>query len=354
MIDPIKVLSQLIAIPSFSTQEDATADYLVDLLTTQGFSPERYGNNVVARHQAAADDAPWILFNSHHDTVRPGPTWTRHPYDPTIVDGRLYGLGSNDAGGALVTMLCAFLALAKHDTLPANIMFAATAEEEISGNDGMAMLVRMGIVENITLALVGEPTGMHPAIAERGLIVLDCTAQGVSGHAARREGSNAIYKAIDDINWFQTYHFDRVSPTLGTVGMTVTQIEAGTQHNVVPDECRFVVDVRVTDQYTNEEVLEIITRNVAADVQPRSLRLRSSAIAADHPLVRVFLDKGRRPYGSPTMSDQSLLPAINKLKVGPGDSARSHTADEWIGVDEVCEAIPLLTSIMEQYLGVQS
>lgn len=353
-MDPIDILAQLIAIPSFSKQENGTADFLVDFLAAQGFSPERYGNNVVARHQAASADAPWVLLNSHHDTVRPGPTWTRNPHEPVIVDGRLYGLGSNDAGGALVTMLFTFLALAKHDTLQANVMFAATAEEEISGNDGMAMLVRTGVLDNVTLALVGEPTGMHPAIAERGLIVLDCTAQGISGHAARREGTNAIYKAIDDINWFRTYRFDRESPTLGTVGMTVTQIEAGSQHNVVPDVCRFVVDVRVTDQYTNEEVLDIITRNVAASVQPRSMRLRSSSIAEDHSLIRAFLDKGRRPYGSPTMSDQSLLPAIDKLKVGPGDSSRSHMADEWIGVDEVREAIPLLTSILEHYLGMQS
>jgi len=351
----LDLLQRLIATPSFAREESATADILASFLAERGVIVERIGNNVIARHRAASDHAPWMMLNSHHDTVRPGQGWTRDPFDPTIVGGKLYGLGSNDAGGPLMSMLATFLHLREHVSLPCNILFAATAEEEVSGTEGMALLAREGVLEGVTLALVGEPTRMQMAVAERGLIVLDCEAQGRTGHAARGEGVNAIYAAMPDIEWLRTYRFPKESPVLGRVGMTVTQIEAGSQHNVVPDRCRFVVDVRVTDAYTNEEVVAIVRDHVACTVTPRSLRLRPSAIPLDHPLVHIAAEMGMERYGSPTMSDQSLLPpGIASVKIGPGDSARSHTPDEYIGVDELHHGIETMIALCERYLGVSS
>lgn len=375
MTEYIELLQQLIATESFSRVEDKTADIIASFLSERGVAVERYGNNVVARHHAtstlatlasdraaasAADPAvafaaaPSLLLNSHHDTVRPGHGWTTDPLTPVLTDGNLFGLGSNDAGGALVTMLAAFMHLRSHAELSHNIVFAATAEEEVSGNDGMAMLVREGILDGVELALVGEPTEMKMAIAERGLLVLDCKSHGRTGHAARDEGINAIYSALRDIEWFRTHQFEKQSAILGPVKMTVTQIEAGSQHNVVPDQCHFVVDVRLTDVYTNEEALDCIRESVECVVTPRSMRLRPSFIPLDHPLVQVATDMNIERYGSPTMSDQSLLPTgLASVKIGPGDSARSHTPNEYIGVDELTNGIATMIELCERYLGVR-
>lgn len=363
MNEYIDLLQRLIATQSFSREEHKTADIIAAYLAERGVEVERYGNNVVARHRAAsAKDpaaasaaAPYLLLNSHHDTVRPGQGWATDPFTPVIADGKLFGLGSNDAGGSLVTMLATFLHLRSNAELSHNIMFAATAEEEISGTGGMELLARKGLLEGVSLALVGEPTQMQMAIAERGLIVLDCESNGRTGHAARNEGINAIYAAVRDIEWFRTYRFERQSSVLGPVTMTVTQIEAGSQHNVVPDSCRFVVDVRVSDVYTNEDVLEDIRERVECTVKPRSMRLRPSSIPLNHPIVQIAAGMNITCYGSPTMSDQSLLPpGIASVKIGPGDSARSHTPNEYIGTDEITHGIATTIELCERFLGVRS
>lgn len=342
----IELLKQLIATPSFSREEGATADIIEQVLRDAGANVERYGNNVVAWGGGARDA---VLLNSHHDTVQPGAGWTHDPFVPVLDNGRLIGLGSNDAGGALVMMLAAFLHFHKRTDLPVQLCFAATAEEEVSGQNGMAMLSREVFVEHpISFAIIGEPTGMQMAVAEKGLMVLDCVAHGRSGHAARNEGVNALYAALTDIEWFRTHRFERTSPVLGDVKMTITQIDAGSQHNVVPDRCHFVVDVRVTDAYTNAEVLEEIQRHTACEVTPRSMRLAPSSIPLDHPLVQAGISMGLATYGSPTMSDQSLLPeGVPSMKIGPGDSARSHTPDEWLGTQELEDGIATFITLLE-------
>ena len=348
------LLRVLIATPSHSTQESTTADVLEQWLHARGVDTERYGNNVVARH-VGGDDQPIILLNSHHDTVKPGGGWTSDPYTPTLRDGRLYGLGSNDAGGALVTMLATFVHLRQIPDLQYGIIVAATAEEEISGQHGMALLAR-DVLPPLHVALVGEPTQMQMAIAEKGLMVLDVIVHGVTGHAARDEGTNAIARALPIIDWFHTYQFDRPDSVLGTVKMTVTQINAGSQHNVVPDRCHLVVDVRIPGQYRHEDVLDVIRRHMAinadghVDLQPRSMRLRSSRIDADHPLVCLGHSMGLTSYASPTMSDQALLPiGVPSMKIGPGDSARSHTPDEYITLEELRSGIATLCTLLERY-----
>ncbi|MBC8125260.1 MAG: M20 family metallo-hydrolase [Candidatus Kapabacteria bacterium] len=343
----LELLQRLIATPSFSREEGATAEIIEDVLQEAGVKVKRYGNNVVAWGGDASK--PVLLLNSHHDTVRPGAGWTHDPHLPVTNDGKLFGLGSNDAGGALVMMLAAFLHFHNRTDLPMSLCFAATAEEEVSGENGMAMLTRDVFVERpINVAIIGEPTGMQMAIAEKGLMVLDCVARGRTGHAARNEGVNALYASLIDIEWFRTHRFERTSPVLGNVKMTVTQIEAGSQHNVVPDSCRFVVDVRVTDAYTNMEVLEEIQRHVACEITPRSMRLAPSSIPMDHPLVLAGIEMGLTTYGSPTMSDQSLLPPdVPSMKIGPGDSARSHTPDEWLGVQELEDGIETFIRLLE-------
>lgn len=354
--DAQELLQALIATSSPSTQEHATASLIEQWLQQRGVSTQRIGNNVVALH-GLAPNKPTLLLNSHHDTVRPGSGWTRDPITPLIEDGRLYGLGSNDAGGALVTMIAAFLYLRQFDDLSHGLVLAATAEEEISGNNGMALLTQelfTGVdAEHPTLdvALVGEPTQMQMAIAEKGLMVLDVVVHGRTGHAARNEGDNAITKTMPIIEWFHTYRFDRASDVFGDVKMTVTQITAGSQHNVVPDRCSLVVDVRIPGQYQHEDVLDVIRRHVDADVQPRSMRLRSSQIDADHPLVQRGYDLGLQSYASPTMSDQALLPlGVPSMKIGPGDSARSHTPDEYIELSELRDGITTLCTLLEGYL----
>ncbi len=340
----IQLLKQLIAKPSFSREERDTADLLERFLHDHGVSCSRLENNVWARNLHFDPAKPTILLNSHHDTVKPNPGYTRDPFLPEISDGKLFGLGSNDAGGCLVSLIATFLYFYKQEALSCNLILAATAEEEISGSAGIELL--MPLLGDLEFAIVGEPTEMHLAIAERGLMVLDCVSRGKAGHAARDEGENAIYNALDDLEWFRTYRFPKVSDLFGEVKMSVTIIQAGSQHNVVPAECRFTVDVRVTDLYRNEEVLEIIRAHVSSTVTPRSLRLKSSSIAIDHPIVRQGIALGRTTYGSPTTSDQALMD-IPSLKIGPGDSARSHMADEYIFVDEIRQGIDLYIKLLD-------
>lgn len=338
------LLQRLIATPSFSREEHDTAAIIASFLDEKGVAVQRLKNNVWASNRHFDPARPTVLLNSHHDTVRPNQGYTRDPFSPDIIDGKLYGLGSNDAGGALVGLMAAFLYFYEEENPVFNLVYAATAEEEISGKDGIELI--LNDLGKIDCALVGEPTQMHLAIAEKGLMVLDCVAHGKSGHAARNEGENALYKALDDIAWFRTFRFPLESEFLGPVKMSVTVIQAGSQHNVVPDACRFTVDVRVNECYTFEQVLEIIRAHVQCDVEPRSLRMRSSIIPREHPLVQSGLAMGRTVYGSPTTSDKALMP-FPALKIGPGDSARSHTADEFILVEEIREGIELYIKLLE-------
>lgn len=349
--ESIELLKQLIAIPSFSKEEDKTAETIATFLQKHGIAANRSGNNVWAINRNFDATKQTILLNSHHDTVKPNPGYTRDPFKPEIVDGKLYGLGSNDAGGPLVSLIAAFLYFYEQKDLPYNLVLAATAEEEISGTGGIEQIWKE--LPAIDFAIVGEPTLGHAAIAEKGLMVLDCVAKGRAGHAAREEGVNAIYQALADIEWFRTYQFLKVSPTLGKVKMSVTVIHAGQAHNQVPPECNFTVDVRVTDAYTLEEVLAIIQQHVTCEVRPRSLRLRSSGIDALHPLMRSVKQLGLQQYGSPTTSDQALIPTPS-IKIGPGDSARSHSADEFMYVEEIHKGIDLYIRLIQNINGCQS
>ena len=330
------VLEQLIALPAPSRNEGERADWIEQYLRERGAEPLREGNNVwcIGREQAAG--CPTLLLNAHIDTVKPAAGWQRDPFCPTREGDRLYGLGSNDCGGGLVCLLQAFRVLSRRDDLPWNLVYLASAEEEVSGRAGIESVIPL--LPPISCAIVGEPTGMQPAVAEKGLMVLDVTAHGRAGHAARDEGDNAIYHAMDDMQWFRTFRFERVSPLLGPVKMTVTIVQAGTQHNVVPATCTFTVDVRSNECYSNAELLAFISDHVSSDVVARSTRLNSSRIDTDHPLAARAIALGRRPYGSPTLSDQALMPWPS-LKRGPGDSARSHTADEYITLPEIEGAI---------------
>ncbi len=338
-------MQQLIAIPSFSKEEDKTADVIEQFLQQRHIKTNRRLNNIWAYNQHFDAAKPTILLNSHHDTVKPNSGYTRNPFAADLEDGALYGLGSNDAGGCLVSLIAAFIYFYPKTGLKYNYCLAATAEEEISGVNGLELIIpELG---RLDFGIVGEPTQMQLAIAERGLMVLDCTVQGKAGHAAREEGENAIYKALPDIEWFRTFRFPKESEVFGPVKMSVTMINAGSQHNVVPASCTFTVDVRVTDAYRNEEVLDMIRQQVGCEVKPRSIRLKPSSIDKNHPVVQAGIALGRTTYGSPTTSDQSLLD-IPSLKIGPGDSARSHTADEYIRIDEIKEGIELYISILEK------
>ncbi|QHS56202.1 M20 family metallo-hydrolase [Mucilaginibacter sp. 14171R-50] len=339
----LQLLQQLISIPSFSKEEDRTADLIDQVLQQHGVETHRKKNNIWAYNKYYNAAKPTILLNSHHDTVKPNSGYTRDPYDAKIEDDKLYGLGSNDAGGCLVSLIAVFLYYFEQENLKYNFCLAATAEEEISGVNGLELIIpELGPLD---FGIVGEPTLMHLAIAERGLMVLDCTAHGKAGHAAREEGENAIYKALADIEWFRSYKFPKESELFGPVKMSVTIINAGSQHNVVPASCTFTVDVRVTDAYRNEEVLEIIRQHVSCDVKPRSIRLKPSSIDKNHPFVLAGVALGRKTYGSPTTSDQALLD-ISSIKIGPGDSARSHMADEFIYVDEISEGIEMYIEML--------
>ncbi|WP_418990980.1 M20 family metallo-hydrolase [Alistipes sp.] len=340
----LDLLKQLIATPSPSRDEGATADLLYAFLAERGAAPERLANNVYARAAEFDPARPALLLNSHHDTVRPAASWTRDPYAPVVEEGRLYGLGSNDAGASVAALTAVFLAM-RNRPLPFNLYLALTAEEECSGERGIRAL--LPVLGRIDMALVGEPTGMRAAVGERGLVVLDCEAHGVSGHAARDEGVNALYRALDDIARLRTFRFERESPLLGPIGIAVTGIAAGTQHNVVPDRCRFVVDVRTTDAYTNEETVEILRAAIRSEVVPRSTRIRASALADDHPLVGAARAAGLETFVSPTTSDRTLMP-FPALKMGPGESSRSHTADEYVLVAEVEQGIRIYTEYLEK------
>jgi acetylornithine deacetylase len=340
----IDVLCRLIATPSLSRQEEQTADIIQQYLSEQRCKVSRKGNNVWTQSMVN-NRLPVILLNSHHDTVKPVASWQHDPFVPTLEDGRLYGLGSNDAGASLVSLMMVFLHLSKQTDRGYNLIFAAPAEEEITGKDGIALILDdLGALD---LAIVGEPTQMNMAVAEKGLMVLDCETIGKTGHAARNEGVNAIYLALDDIECFRSFRFPNVSPLLGEVKMTVSVIHSGYQHNVVPDSCQYVVDVRTNEHYKNVDALEIIRRNIKhSTVTPRSTHINSSRIPMDHPLVLRGLSMGLSAFGSPTTSDQARIP-YTSIKIGPGDSARSHTADEYVMPNEIGHAI-------ETYIGLLS
>jgi acetylornithine deacetylase len=346
--DAISLLKQLIATPSFSKEEDNTADLIEQFLGKKGVKTRVHLKNIWATNKYFDASKPTILLNSHHDTVRPNKGYTLDPFLPIEKDGKLFGLGSNDAGGCLVSLIATFLYFYDQQDLAYNIMLAATAEEEISGHNGIeALLPHLG---HIDAGIVGEPTEMQMAIAERGLMVLDCVAHGKAGHAARNEGENAIYKAIKDIAWFQSFQFPRVSDLLGPLKMTVTIIDTENKaHNVIPTECHFVADVRVNELYTFEEVMAVIKANIQSDIQPRSFRLRSTSISIEHPLIQAGIALGRTYYGSPTTSDKALM-SFPALKMGPGFSARSHAADEYIYLDEIKQGIELYIQLLKKLL----
>lgn len=345
----IGLLKELIAIPSFSGQEQGTADAIAKYLRFNIGPCEQYGNNVIARSRFYSPEKPTILLNSHHDTVKPNAGYTLNPFEPIEEDGKLYGLGSNDAGASLVALLAVFLYYYPSEGLPFNLIFAATAEEEISGKNGIEMVLPH--FWPIDFAIVGEPTQMKMATAEKGLMVIDCIAAGIAGHAAREEGENAIYKAMQAIEKIKQFQFPIVSERLGPIKMSVTIIQAGTQHNVVPDECRFTVDVRCTDAYSLEETLAILNSQIfeppSIRAKPRSMRLRPSSISNSHPFVQAGLALGLETYGSPTTSDQALMP-FQTVKMGPGDSARSHTADEFVYLEEIFEGARIYLEVLER------
>jgi acetylornithine deacetylase len=347
-IHAIDLLKLLIATPSFSKEENKTASIIESFLKEHAVKTNRQLNNIWACNQFFDESKPTILLNSHHDTVKPNKGYTLDPFTPIEKEGKLFGLGSNDAGGSLVSIISAFLYFHSKKDLKYNLVLGISAEEEISGKNGIESL--LSVLPKIDCGIVGEPTLLQMAIAERGLMVLDCISPGKAGHAARNEGENAIYKAMMDIEWIYTYSFEKASEFLGPVKMTVTSIETENKaHNVVPSECKFVVDVRLNELYTHEEVFQIIQDNLQSTVHMRSDRLRSSMISLEHPLVKAGLNLGRTYYGSPTSSDKALM-HFPALKIGPGDSARSHTADEFIFVNEIKEGIDLYIQLLNQIL----
>jgi len=342
--DYIQLLEKLIETPSFSREEEMTAQILKRFFDSKSIDSVQIKNNIIVQNKAFDPAKPTILLNSHHDTVKPGASWKKDPFTPIVVDGKLYGLGSNDAGAPLVSLIAAFIHFYESKKLKYNLILAATAEEEISGRDGVELVLpELGTID---FAVVGEPTSLKMAVAEKGLMVLDCIAKGRGGHAARDEGDNAIYKAIRDIEWFQNFKFDKTSEKLGDVKMSVTVINAGSQHNVVPDECRLVVDIRSTDVYTNDEILNVVKQNVTSDVVARSTRLQPSGLKNDHLLFDVAKKLKIETFGSPTLSDQALMP-FPSVKIGPGDSARSHTADEYIHLKEIEDGIQLYINLLK-------
>lgn len=344
-MDAIELLKKIIAIPSFSGEEDKVADLIVATLADYGYIANRKGNNIWVKSRNFDATKPTILMDSHLDTVKPNGNWNTDPFTPTVQDGKLYGLGSNDTGGSIVSMLATFLQLA--DTEQSfNLIWLGSAEEERAGAGGIRSIIEE--LGQIDLALIGEPTDMQAAIAERGLMVVDCTAKGVSGHAAREEGVNAIYEAMTDIEWFRTYQFPKESPLLGKVKMSVTGINAGSLHNVVPAECQFMVDIRINEHYSNVEVIEVIKQNVRCEATPRSLTWNSSSIDEGHSIVKRCKDLGLTTYGSPTTSNQVAIP-YTSLKIGPGQSARSHTANEYIEVKEVEEGIKIFIKLLDGF-----
>jgi len=344
----IDLLKELIATPSFSKEEEETAAIIGKFFALKGIPASRVGNNIYALNKNYDAAKPSVLLNSHHDTVKPNKGYTQDPFTPIEKDGKLFGLGSNDAGGCLVSLIATFLHFYEKENLSHNIVFAASAEEEISGVNGIELV--LPYLGNINFGIVGEPTKMEMAVAERGLMVIDCVAIGKAGHAARNEGVNALYLAIDDINWIRNCRFDKVSPLLGESRMTVTIIGTeNQQHNVVPPQCKFVIDVRVNELYTFDEILDSLKQNLNSQFKPRTTRMKSTSIPMDHPLIKAGISLGRSYYGSPTTSDKALMP-FPALKMGPGDSARSHTADEFVYVDEIKEGIELYIKLLNAIL----
>jgi acetylornithine deacetylase len=340
----IDLLKELIATPSFSKEENETAEIICNFFGALDVEYARVGNNVYAKSKHYDPARPSVLLNSHHDTVKPNAKYTRDPFDPIEEGGKLFGLGSNDAGGCLVSLIATFLYYYDRNDLNHNVVFAASAEEEISGVNGIELV--LPYLGKIDFGIVGEPTKMEMAVAERGLMVIDCIAHGRAGHAARNEGENALYTAIDDINWIRHCKFEKVSPLLGESKMTVTVIATeNQQHNVVPPQCKFVIDVRVNELYTFEEMLNLLKANIKSQFKPRTTRMKPTSISLEHPLVKAGIKLGRGYYGSPTTSDKALMP-FPALKMGPGDSARSHTADEYIFIEEIREGVDMYIQLL--------
>ncbi len=341
--EAVELLCQLIETPSYSREEGEATTLLQEWMQERGMKPERIGNNLIVRG-TTNDNRPTLLLNAHIDTVKPTAAWTHNPHKATIEGDRLYGLGSNDDGASLVSLIQVFRLLQEQPAAtPYNIVLAISAEEEVSGKGGMESLVPL--LGKIDVALVGEPTGMQPAIAEKGLMVIDAVAHGKPGHAARNEGDNAIYHALDDIAWIRNHRFEKESPLLGTVKNTVTIINAGTQHNVIPAECHYTIDVRSNELYTNEEIFYELQKNLKSELTARSFRLGSSSIPDTHPLVKAAILHEKTPFGSPTLSDQALMPWPS-MKIGPGQSSRSHSADEYIILSEIRDSIEIYMQIL--------
>lgn len=347
----VDLLKQLITTPSFSREEGDTASLWFEWLNGHGANPVRFHNNVYALTKAFDPSKPILMLNSHHDTVRPVASYTRNPFEPTLDGDRLYGLGSNDAGASGVALASTFLELMNDSDLNVNLLLAITAAEEVMGEYGMRAFLpylrEKGIYPD--MVIVGEPTGMQPAVAERGLVVLDGTATGVAGHAARNEGENALYHAIDDINTLRNFKAEKVSELLGELKINVTMIQAGSQHNIIPDKCTFVADVRTTDAYTNSETVELLQEQMKwSTLTPRSTHIQASVIADTHPLVKAARMEGLTPFVSPTTSDMSLMHDLPSLKIGPGESSRSHTADEYVCLSEISHALEIYPAIIKR------
>lgn len=340
--EAVELLKELISIPSISRDEAKAADALEHYIASKGLNYSRHGNNIWCQSRGFDDTKPTILLNAHIDTVKPVAGWQHDPFTPTLEGETLYGLGSNDCGGGLMALLQAFILLQNEDR-NFNLIYLASCEEEVSGKNGIESV--LPLLPKIDFAIVGEPTAMQPAIAEKGLMVIDATAHGKAGHAARNEGDNAIYHAIKDIQWLSEWVFPKQTDLLGPVKNTVTIVNAGTQHNVIPDQCTFTIDVRSNECYTNEEIFEFFQQNLKSELKARSFRLSSSRIDVDHPFVKRCIAKGMQPFGSPTLSDQALM-RFPSLKLGPGNSSRSHTADEYIKISEIAEAIELYTDLL--------
>ena len=333
--DAVQLLKKLIATPSVSRNEKDAADIMEQTIRSYGFEPQREANNLWIIDPHYDESRPTLLLNAHIDTVKPVASWSRDPFSPDVEDGVLYGLGSNDCGGGLCSLLQIFRMLTEK-LQSYNLIYLASSEEDVSGKDGVTR--SLPLLPHIDLAIVGEPTGMNPAVAEKGLMVLDVIAHGKSGHAARNEGVNAIYEALDDMCWIRDYKFEKVSEFLGPTKMTLTVVNAGTQHNVIPDKCTMLVDIRTNEFYDNEEVYEFIRQHLKSEVKAHSFRLKSSRIDPEHPLIRKCVAMGMKPFGSPTLSDQALM-HFPSFKLGPGESSRSHSANEFIRISEIRDAI---------------
>lgn len=341
--DAVELLKKLIATPSVSRNEKDAADIMEQTIRSYGFEPQREANNLWIIDPHYDESRPTLLLNAHIDTVKPVASWSRDPFSPDVEDGVLYGLGSNDCGGGLCSLLQIFRMLTEKPQ-SYNLIYLASAEEEVSGKDGITRA--LPLLPHIDLAIVGEPTGINPAVAEKGLMVLDVIAHGKSGHAARNEGVNAIYEALDDMRWIRDYKFEKVSEFLGPTKMTLTVVNAGTQHNVIPDKCTMLVDIRTNEFYDNEEVYEFIRQHLKSEVKAHSFRLKSSRIDPEHPLIRKCVAMGMKPFGSPTLSDQALM-HFPSFKLGPGESSRSHSANEFIRISEIRDAIAKYETLLD-------